>query len=195
MATTRTEGSEKFLILRPKYQTDEVYPPPRSPSLSSQADVNRSVAGLPPAPSPAFSFSDNSPVTSPVPRQPPPYRPPPPVTMNTSSDNISISSSNFSVNSGDLESPTAPPRKKFSEKKLEAELNAVEGDDDGKDVEKQSVSVKERMQKFNKMASAEELNLSPRQLEKKKQPERVCLFLHIFPKSELHETCLLYEII
>ncbi|KAK9693018.1 hypothetical protein QE152_g34503 [Popillia japonica] len=165
LATTKTEGNEKFLILRPKYsQNEELIQAFTATPLSPQYDSRNAIG----------------------PRQPPPYRPPPPVTPTSSSDNISISSSTFSIHSGsDLDNPYAPPRKKLSEKKLEAELKALENDNDNttslndenldqsdvKDVEKQSISVKERMQKFNKMATAED-ELSPRQKDKKKQPER-----------------------
>lgn len=187
LATTKTEGSEKFLILRPKYNQNEDLLQSPSPSPLSPHHDSRSAIGLQPASSPVLSFSDFSPVNSPVPRQPPPYRPPPPVTPTSSSDNISISSSNYSLHSAsDLDNPYAPPRKKFSEKKLEAELKALENDNsdsgngeiadnDGKEVEKQSISVKERLQKFNKMASADD-ELSPRQKDKKKQPETVSHF-------------------
>ncbi|GJQ85185.1 hypothetical protein Trydic_g9123 [Trypoxylus dichotomus] len=166
LATTKTEGSEKFLILRPKYSQNEELLKALSPTPLSPHHDTRSAAG---------------------PRQPPPYRPPPPVTPTSSSDNISISSSNFSLySSSDLENPYVPPRKKLSEKKLEAELKALEDDNENsrnngneevmeqceaKQVEKQSVSVKERMQRFNKMASAED-ELSPRQRDKKTFPEK-----------------------
>lgn len=204
LATTKTEGNEKFLILRPKYsQNEELIQAFTATPLSPQYD-SRNAIGLPPSSSPALSFSEFSPNNSPGPRQPPPYRPPPPVTPTSSSDNISISSSTFSIHSGsDLDNPYAPPRKKLSEKKLEAELKALENDNDNttslndenldqsdvKDVEKQSISVKERMQKFNKMATAED-ELSPRQKDKKKQPERVSpVFFNYI--NELHGDCLI----
>ncbi|KRT86662.1 hypothetical protein AMK59_299, partial [Oryctes borbonicus] len=188
LATTKTEGSEKFLILRPKYSQNEELLKAFSPTPLSPNYDTRSAAGLPPSSSPALSFSDFSPVNSSGPRQPPPYRPPPPVTPTSSSDNISISSSKYSLHSvSDFENPYAPPRKKLSEKKLEAEIKALEDDNgnnsndgneevmeqcEAKQIEKQSVSVRERMQKFNEMASADD-GLSPRQKDKKKTTETV----------------------
>lgn len=148
-----------------------LYPPTPPP----QHDLRNSV-GIPLSPS--FPNSDFSPS---VPRQPPPYRPPPPPTPspNISFDNISLSSTTSETSI----TPQAPPRRRSADKKAEAltvmnktecfngKLNGVEQQEDAND--KQTVSVKERTQKFNRMASVEdELNLSPKQ-QKEKEKKKV----------------------
>ncbi|XP_044269219.1 ankyrin repeat domain-containing protein SOWAHC isoform X1 [Tribolium madens] len=145
LAQTKTEGDEKFLILKTRYQNSLDYP--RS-SHSPQTDP-RLALGIPLSP-------DCSPAKSPAHRQPPPYRPPPPVTSPTNSlDNISLSS----IMSLQDVTPQAPPRRKqkaFDEDSTPRQIHTQEE-------EKQTpVSVKERMEKFNRMASMED-ELSPRQ--------------------------------
>lgn len=176
LATTKTEGDEKFLILKPKYsQTGREESSQRSP----QRDPRNSI-GIPI--SPAISVSDFSPYASPVPRQPPPYRPPPPVTSPTSSlDNISVSSFNLSSNEG-CGTPQAPPRRKSTDKLSQPPVcnspTTPDKQSSGEEKEneplengeKQTVSVKERTQKFNRLASVED-DLSPRQVKEKKKTQ------------------------
>lgn len=156
-------------------------------SYSPQHDPRNSI-GIPLSPN---SLSDLSPTiqsaqSSPRPRQPPPYRPPPPVNSSTSSlDTISIGSLS-SCN----ETPQAPPRRRESTRKKSApgistasrplsvdevitpvkqransvddvtpDRQTVEVDENG---EKKSISVKERTKEFNRLASVED-ELSPRQ--------------------------------
>lgn len=183
LATTKTEGDEKFLILKPKYsQSGREEPLQRSP----QKDPRNSI-GIPI--SPAVSVSDFSPYASPVPRLPPPYRPPPPVTSPSSSlDNISVSSFNLSSNEGCI-TPQAPPRRKSSDKVSQLSVhNPITPDKQSsgeekeneplENGEKQTISVKERTQKFNRLASVED-DLSPRQIkEKKKTQDKNVSFLN-----------------
>ncbi|KAJ8928496.1 hypothetical protein NQ314_018945, partial [Rhamnusium bicolor] len=154
LAHTKTEADEKVLILKTKY-LNSLDPPPSSLATSvissPQCDPRNSI-GIP-----------ISPVQSdPSPRQPPPYRPPPPVcSPSPSLDNVSLGSL-LSLN----ETPQAPPRRRDSERaKLSAEdstpKKASTETDNGSD-DKQTVSVKERTQKFNRLASVDD-ELSPRQ--------------------------------
>nr|XP_008192389.1 PREDICTED: uncharacterized protein LOC103312734 [Tribolium castaneum] len=160
LAQTKTEGDEKFLILKTRYQNSLDYPRPSQLALSPHSDP-RLALGIPLSPTP----SDYSPAKSPAHRQPPPYRPPPPVTSPTNSlDNVSLSS----IMSLQDVTPQAPPRRKqrsFDEDSTPRQINNQEE-------EKQTpVSVKERLEKFNRMASMED-ELSPRQAksaEKKKE--------------------------
>ncbi|KAK4877571.1 hypothetical protein RN001_010077 [Aquatica leii] len=182
LAVTKTEGDEKFLILKPKYSP---YPdtgvPPVSTSVQPCFDPINSI-GIPL--SPTHSVQDFVARSSPNSRQPPPYRPPPPpptASPNVSYDTISISS-NMSLQ--ESAPPQAPPRRKNSEKgrpDLENPVNELEHtleneeqrqENQNAESDKQPVSVKERTQKFNRMASVED-ELSPRpQKEKKKVPEK-----------------------
>lgn len=128
--------------------------------------------GIPNSPVP----SDYSPSKSPAHRQPPPYRPPPPVpspsSPTTSLDNISLSSI-MSLQDG---TPQAPPRRKASDKQKSFDEDAtpvkqVDNKNHVNGEEKQTVSVKERLEKFNRMASMEdELSSSPRQLKSAEKP-------------------------
>lgn len=160
LAQTRTNGNEKLLILKPKYK-DTLYPPQPSP----QYDPRNSL-GIPLSPS--FPNSDFSPS---VPRQPPPYRPPPPPTPspNVSFDNVSLSS----ITSSDFSTPQAPPRRRSADKMKSTEgLNRLVVTENLNGVE-ETVSVKERTQKFNRMASIEdELNSSPRQQQQHQQQQQ-----------------------
>lgn len=104
------------------------------------------------------------------PRQPPPYRPPPPPTSHSNSfDNVSISSSNISFS--EISAPQIPPRRKSVEKARlsddgqshrlanehsEEQGRQVQNEDTGRPDNNEKMSVKERTQKFNKMASVED---------------------------------------
>lgn len=179
IATTKTEGNEKFLILKPKYSSnlDEIN---NSFQRSPQHDPRNSI-GIP--------VNDFSPYSSPVHRQPPPYRPPPPVTSPSPSlDNISISSSNISLSEGYL-TPQVPPRRKsidkdtkppvFNIKTPDKNLNDEKENEAIDNSEKQTISVKERTQKFNRLASVEE-DLSPRQIKDKKKTHDKKVFVYNF---------------
>lgn len=167
LAQTKTEGDEKFLVLKTRYQNSLDYSRPSQ--LSPQTDP-RLALGIPLSP----SLPDYSPSKSPAHRQPPPYRPPPPVTSPTNSlDNISLSS----IMSQQDVTPQAPPRRKqksFDEDYSTPKCNNQE--ENGPNEEKQTVSVKERMEKFNRMASMED-ELSPRQPKSaEKKREKVSQF-------------------
>lgn len=139
LATTKTEGDDKFLILRPKYATGSSDP--------------RNALGIPVA-------GDG---LTPSPRQPPPYRPPPPVqgSPSFSFDSVSMSSQDAGPTT-----PLAPPRRRGSERR---------GAQDDEDVG-EGISVRERTQKFNRMASVED-EISPRaQKDKKREKEKVSFF-------------------
>lgn len=132
----------------------------RTPT-SPQYDPRNSV-GIPL--SPTVSLSDFSPtrnISSPQ-RQPPPYRPPPPPPISSPSPSLdSISLSSLSLQ----DTPQAPPRRKNSDKVRSFENEKRASTDDGITIinidDKQTVSVKERTQKFNRLASHED-ELSPK---------------------------------
>ncbi|KAF5289150.1 hypothetical protein FQR65_LT02040 [Abscondita terminalis] len=171
LAITKTEGDEKFLILKPKYCPDAGPAIPAQPCLDPINSI-----GIPL--SPVHSVQELQTRNSPNVRQPPPYRPPPPPpsapSPNVSYDSISISSSNMSLQ--EPPPPQVPPRRRNSEKgKSDVENESDEQheqENQNAESDKQPVSVKERTQKFNRMASVED-ELSPRpQKEKKKTPEK-----------------------
>lgn len=146
MAVIRIEENEKFLVLRKKYRPPDFFvtSPVASPSNSEMGSRM------------FFNTPAQSPTNSP--RQPPPYRPPPPADTP----------------------PVVPPRRRSSTPKyepydemvtpqrrrtLEEDSNRNEWEhpkenipmiavDDAGDAENElKISVKERMQKFNRMAS------------------------------------------
>ncbi|RZC35665.1 hypothetical protein BDFB_013547, partial [Asbolus verrucosus] len=164
LAQTKTEDDEKFLILKTKYHNS--LDSPKLSQLSRVTHDPRNSLGIPHSPS--YPMTDYSPSKSPGHRQPPPYRPPPPVSSpNSSLDNVSLNS----IMSQDS-TPQAPPRRKAADrqKSLDDEnstptkqVNHVEEKAVNNCEEKQqTVSVKERLEKFNRMASMED-ELSPRQ--------------------------------
>lgn len=166
LAQTKADGDDKYLILKTKYHGS--LDPLKQPSqyiAVSQNDPRVSL-GIPRSP----ASSDYTLLKSPAQRQPPPYRPPPPVSSpispTNSLDNISLGSI-MSLQDG---TPQAPPRRKASDKQksFDEEITPVKQMDSKNHVngeEKQTVSVKERLEKFNRMASMEdELSSSPRQL-------------------------------
>jgi hypothetical protein len=157
LAQTKTEGDDKFLTLKTKYHNYLESPKPTLSQPAFPPSDPRNSLGIPVSP-------DCSPSKSPAHRQPPPYRPPPPVTPTNSLDNVSLSS----IMSAQDVTPQAPPRRKAADrqKSLDEESTPTRQINNGGDVnncdEKQTVSVKERMEKFNRMASMED-ELSPRQ--------------------------------
>ncbi|XP_031346336.1 ankyrin repeat domain-containing protein SOWAHB isoform X6 [Photinus pyralis] len=165
LATTKTEGDEKFLILKPKYSLCPDLPAIPITSPKPCLDPINSI-GIPVSPS--HSIQDASPR-----RQPPPYRPPPPPppttpSPNVSCDNISISSS---ISLAESIAPQAPPRRRNSEKSKMEEPPRDDCENPGVENDKQPISVKERTQKFNRMASVED-ELSPRNQKGRKIPDK-----------------------
>ncbi|CAH0546751.1 unnamed protein product [Brassicogethes aeneus] len=168
--TKKGENDEKYLVLKTKYLNSlEAGPPSPSPSMSSlnQYDPRNSI-GIP------LSPSDFSPMRGST-RQPPPYRPPPPVVASPSlsMDNVSISS--FSLDG----TPLAPPRRRSADKfNMERTKSMEEKVDPNRSTDemrtprknsagvleerdpnvddKPSMSVKEKTQRFNRLASYED---------------------------------------
>ncbi|CAH1980810.1 unnamed protein product [Acanthoscelides obtectus] len=179
-----SEGDEKILILKTQYQ-NTLYPP-QSPSYppppySPQADPRNSL-GIPVTP----PFSPMGMGMQSPPRQPPPYRPPPPPPEYTSSSSLDTMSIGSVTSLNDHGTPQAPPRRRDSDRRRSAPMvdelttpkkpqekeNQVDG---GPAAGEEKLSVKERTQKFNRLASIED-ELSPRQpksAEKKMNNSRV----------------------
>ncbi|XP_076272599.1 ankyrin repeat domain family member sosondowah [Rhynchophorus ferrugineus] len=162
LAHTKKEGGEKVLILRSQYL--------HSSQLSLNS-LNTSTSSLNGPPTPLYDHwnaigiptSPLSPATPP--RQPPPYRNPPPVV----SPSPSVDS--FSISSGSLQDdpPRAPPRRRGTQDVSRSDsTNDLVQPDAGEE----PVSVKERMQKFNRMASSEEELLSPVRTPKSAEKDR-----------------------
>lgn len=156
-----------------------------SPVRSPQVHSPHNTLGIP---SPNFQTSPSS-LSSNKPRQPPPYRPPPPVSSPSPSlDNISLCSSiSSSILSKDLEDapPQAPPRRRSQTSRTPS--TEIEPKESPKDQEvpelphetadQQVISVKERTQKFNRLASVDN-DLSPhaQKNDKKRHQEAVSVF-------------------
>ncbi|XP_049819961.1 mental retardation GTPase activating protein homolog 4 isoform X2 [Aethina tumida] len=213
--TKKGENDEKYLVLKSKYANSLDVSSPPSPVTPSHRDPRNSI-GLPPSP-----YDFGSPVRG-SPRQPPPYRPPPPVTPSPSHsvDNISIT--------GSLDgTPLAPPRRR-SVDKIKIERTKSMEDRDGnvensvtddpvtpkrgigvlaeRDTnveEKENMSVREKTQKFNRLASCEDELSSPKtpkSAEKKKkgvdeddsasipmEPKKLVEWFVTASKGEYHE--------
>ncbi|CAG9858132.1 unnamed protein product [Phyllotreta striolata] len=144
LALSKTEGDDKIIQLKPKYSG---YDPSQRPA---EAPINS--VGLPPPEAAAPRRT---------PPRPPPYRPPPPpppvYSSTTSLDALSLGSV-MSLN----EPPPQPPPPPGDRRRDSADG----GDGNGED---KTVSVKERTQKFNRLASVED-PLSPKQATK--SPEK-----------------------
>ncbi|XP_060534723.1 uncharacterized protein LOC132707074 [Cylas formicarius] len=166
LAHTKTEDNEKVLILKSKYLSF-TESPPHSPS--GGAWDPRNALGIP-----TFPLAECSPQNTPV-RQPPPYRNPPPVASPSPSlSSVSLSSSTTTLSEPPQnEPPQAPPRRRDSEKRRSKESlsDAAQREVDAGSEDKASISVKERTQKFNRMASTED-ELSPR-VSKSAEKEKV----------------------
>ncbi|KAK9882296.1 hypothetical protein WA026_020406 [Henosepilachna vigintioctopunctata] len=197
LAVSKLVNGEKFLYLKARYlqyqcpsspdltsspkvnQVPKSHPPPLNPM---------NAIGIPVSPHPSPSHSTKDFATS-SPRQPPPYRPPPPVTSPSPSlDTASLNS--FSISLQESGTPQPPPRRKSFEKfkftdedrpptpttptskvelrKPEVVDESIEEEGDEKEANV-SLSVKERTQKFNRLASVEGEERSPRS---NKTPER-----------------------
>ncbi|XP_066250572.1 ankyrin repeat domain-containing protein SOWAHA [Euwallacea similis] len=184
IAHTKPEADEKVLVLKSKYlnasDRSSFSLNTSSGSLTSLAAQNdpRNNVGLPLPTFPSghmASYGSTSSLNTP-PRQPPPYRPPPPVVSplspSPSLDSISLSSSSTLD-----ERPMAPPRQHRSNSRSNL-LEASSGDHSGinenlntEDVDKPGMSVKERREHFDRMASIED-PLSPSRGPKSAEKDR-----------------------
>ncbi|XP_048525641.1 ankyrin repeat domain-containing protein SOWAHB isoform X3 [Dendroctonus ponderosae] len=167
LAHTKQEGDEKVLILKTKYLNRQE--PPSSPLSTSSSSLSltqndpRNNVGLPNVPvgSGFQSYGSTTSLNTPT-RQPPPYRNPPPVVSPSASlDSISLSSA-----STQEERPSAPPRRRSNATESDGaqtskENNLASPEDNKENMEKSGLSVKERTQQFNRLASVED-ELSPR---------------------------------
>lgn len=156
LAQTRPDGKKKVLVLKPKYRDSGLQTfvsTASSPPSYQRTSLDVSI-------SPSSHCSEVNLFTSVTPRQPPPYRPPPPpITSSTDNfDNVSFNSLNPSY-SILPNTPQIPPRRKSVEKgTVSEESRRLPNDEAYREgsCEKQTMSVKERMQKFNRMASVED---------------------------------------
>ncbi|XP_030767459.1 ankyrin repeat domain-containing protein SOWAHB isoform X2 [Sitophilus oryzae] len=164
LAHTKQEAGEKILILKSQYNTSKL-------SLTSRTSSTTSLTSPPPLRDPRNAIGiPTSPSTPP--RQPPPYRNPPPVVSpNSSFDSISLSSTS-TVD----DRPQAPPRRRSgSEEKRNVLPGGVVSSLAGNGAGKEVLSVKERTQQFNRMASTEEEltpTKTPKSAEKEKKKSR-----------------------
>ncbi|XP_065214092.1 ankyrin repeat domain-containing protein SOWAHB isoform X2 [Planococcus citri] len=164
---TRDERGEKFLVLKKpsKYGADYENSPigTPEPGLSSATSFSSLATGIPHA-----SSIDSLHSISSLSKQPPPYRSPPPVLSPKS-----VHGSNFGYPTSPSESshektpPPVPPRRKssdkikFNNKENEPDENskpsALSSEESENKVaeNEQKISVKERTQRFNRLASTE----------------------------------------
>ncbi|KAK6628942.1 hypothetical protein RUM43_002759 [Polyplax serrata] len=178
VAVIRTEGDEKYLILKRRFR-----PPGMEDCLSPTT--------APPTPSPSLSVDSPS-RSGTSHRQPPPYRAPPPpsVTPTKSNPGSPVSplpgpmpsfqkSQTTTAGAHQEESPVVPARRKNSSEKAKKEQqhhtvitipHKTSAPDvaDGPEPDDKKISVKERMQKFNRMASESDLPRMPVNNYKKK---------------------------
>ncbi|XKL60141.1 hypothetical protein PGB90_001157 [Kerria lacca] len=159
----RDEKDEKYLILKqPSNEQSPIASP--EPSLSYSSSFSSLVAGV--SLSPSIDSLSSIPGMS---KQPPPYRSPPPV-LSPSAKNSNIYMLNISSDSSmEKTPPPVPPRRRSSDKiKLgnkENELEEIQksptliipDENENKVADEQKISVKERTQRFNRLASTEEL--------------------------------------
>ncbi|GLV32247.1 sosondowah [Carabus blaptoides fortunei] len=175
IACSKTENGEKFIILRTKYASA------LTSTASTPVSSPLNTVGIP------SNLQDVSPVPSPSKaRHPPPYRPPPPVSSpSLSIDNISLCSSSMSIKDME-EPPQAPPRRKSqSSRTLSVEVDEPPSQQQEQQQQQsepiaipqsvenseQAISVKERTQKFNRLASVEN-DLSPQPSQTQKERRR-----------------------
>ncbi|CAH1113083.1 unnamed protein product [Psylliodes chrysocephalus] len=169
LALTKSEGDEKVIQLKAKFSSydppaatyREVYSPTLDPINSIGIPVTPTDLNLV---SPRGTAKNTPPKSQLAGNRPPPYRPPPPVYSSTTSlDSLSLGSM-VSLNELAL-TPQAPPRdrRKDSEKSRSISEESTPKKSDGDaNFDDKTVSVKERTQKFNRLASVED-ELSPRQ--------------------------------
>ncbi|XP_018338217.1 PREDICTED: ankyrin repeat domain-containing protein SOWAHB isoform X2 [Trachymyrmex septentrionalis] len=166
LATIKNEEGEKYLVLKKKYRQPflDLSPPKQVGSPLATSNLTTPVSPL---------------------REPPPYRPPPPAPLSPSSSNshvsleesatpISTREKNDDSEPSSSMSPPVPPRRK-SQDKLKVEnkenvdrnrnssLEAVIKEDEAVTTTNSSsaeqLSVRERMQRFNRMASETDLHV------------------------------------
>ncbi|XP_011690652.1 PREDICTED: ankyrin repeat domain-containing protein SOWAHC isoform X4 [Wasmannia auropunctata] len=169
LATIKNEEGEKYLVLKKKYRQPFL-------DLSSPKQVGSPLA-----------TSDLTTPVSPL-REPPPYRPPPPAPLSpsSSSSHASLEESATPISareknddsepSTSMSSPPVPPRRKSQDKlKVENKENvdrnrnssseAIIKEDEAVTTTNPSsaeqLSVRERMQRFNRMASETDLPARP----------------------------------
>ncbi|XP_011160241.1 ankyrin repeat domain-containing protein SOWAHB [Solenopsis invicta] len=171
LATIKNEEGEKYLVLKKKYRQPFL-------DLSSPKQVGSPLA------TPDLATSPLSPL-SPL-REPPPYRPPPPAPLSPSSSSSHVSleesatSISIRVKNGNLaepgasaSSPPVPPRRKSQDKlKVENKENVDKNRNSTSETvikedevvtttnpsSAEQLSVRERMQRFNRMASETDLH-------------------------------------
>ncbi|KAG5344599.1 SWAHC protein, partial [Acromyrmex charruanus] len=167
LATIKNEEGEKYLVLKKKYRQPflDLSPPKQAESPLATSNLTTPVSPL---------------------REPPPYRPPPPAPLSPSSSNSHVSleesatpistheKNDESEPSSSMSSPPVPPRRK-SQDKLKVEnkenvdrnrnssLEAVIKEDEAimttNSSSAEQLSVRERMQRFNRMASETDLHV------------------------------------
>ncbi|KYN14739.1 Ankyrin repeat domain-containing protein 56 [Trachymyrmex cornetzi] len=167
LATIKNEEGEKYLVLKKKYRQPflDLSPPKQVGSPLATSNLTTPVSPL---------------------REPPPYRPPPPAPLSPSSSNSHVSleesatpistreKNDDSEPSSSMSSPPVPPRRK-SQDKLKVEnkenvdrnrnssLEAVIKEDEAvmttNSSSAEQLSVRERMQRFNRMASETDLHV------------------------------------
>ncbi|XP_050512873.1 uncharacterized protein LOC114328338 [Diabrotica virgifera virgifera] len=167
LAVTKAEGDEKVILLNLKYSSYDTLPSPASHNsvfYSPQHDPRNSV-GLPLSPA-GLGVVDSS-VSSPSTpsRQPPPYRAPPPPPSSASMNSLDTMSLGSTTSLNDLQkTPQPPPREKRKDsenRNFQEDGTPQKTDVDDPNVEDKTISVKERTQKFNRLASVDD-ELSPR---------------------------------
>ncbi|KAL0280415.1 UNVERIFIED_CONTAM: hypothetical protein PYX00_001710 [Menopon gallinae] len=163
VAVIRTEDNEKYLVLKKKFRPPDYAGDPAS-SCSSPS---------PSSPSPRQLYEPQFP--SP-PRQPPPYRaPPPPVPSPVPkigpAPDASQSAPTTPLSECDQNVPPVPPRRRSLPEKEHHESprpRPMDGTAEMDGDPEKKISVKERMQKFNRMASESDLQRVPAGNAKKK---------------------------
>ncbi|XP_077257122.1 ankyrin repeat domain-containing protein SOWAHC-like isoform X1 [Temnothorax americanus] len=171
LATIKNEEGEKYLVLKKKYRQPflDLSPPKQVASPVTTPDLATPVSPL---------------------REPPPYRPPPPAPLSPSSSSshasleesaspISMREKNDdseSVGVASMSSPPVPPRRKSQDKlKVENKENVDRNRNSTSETvikeneavtttnpsSAEQLSVRERMQRFNRMASETDLHARP----------------------------------
>ncbi|XP_024872699.1 ankyrin repeat domain-containing protein SOWAHB isoform X3 [Temnothorax curvispinosus] len=171
LATIKNEEGEKYLVLKKKYRQPflDLSPPKQVASPVATPDLATPVSPL---------------------REPPPYRPPPPAPLSPSSSSsyasleesaspISVREKNDdseSVGVASVSSPPVPPRRKSQDKlKVENKENVDRNRNSTSEAvikeneavtttnpsSAEQLSVRERMQRFNRMASETDLHARP----------------------------------
>lgn len=165
VAVIRTEENEKYLVLKKKF---------RPPDYSGDP-LGSSSSPSPSSPNPRQLYEPQFP--SP-PRQPPPYRAPPPPAPSPAAKTspvfeacLSVSAPTTPLVECDQNVPPVPPRRKSLPEKDHhepARSRPMEGATEVDGEQEKKISVKERMQKFNRMASESDLQRVPTGSSKKK---------------------------